>query len=276
MAYKASKKNAEYFWSENFEEFKSEDVKRYNFGITNYNFNTVLYDKLILNLLEPILEAVQHSGRILDAGGGTGKWSVYFAQMGFKVDLIDISKPMLEFAKGWIAKQQLEHKISITHGSICSLPYDDYSFDIVFSERNPISHCGKKADSYKAITELYRVLKPEGYFWGCVLNRIRKAAQLVMELDFQRAQDLLESGVLLRSSNEFTYYYLKSELTEILEATGFHDIQLYPTTAMAEWIPSAWLLADEPLEQLLKIEKLVKNIPEAINYGVRLHTIARK
>ena len=276
MDYKSSRKNDEYFWRENFEEFKKEDVKKYDEGIMNYNFNTNLYDKLIINLLDPILDTIPHSGEILDAGGGTGKWSIYFAQKGFHVQLIDISKPMLDFASDRIKNLQLNNNVTIIHGSICSLPFEDQSFDFIFSERNPISHCGKRKAAYKAIMELYRVLKPTGFLWACVLNKIRKVAQLIMELDFKRAQELLKSGTMIRSHNEYTYYFLENELKELLANTGFHDIQIYPTTAMAELIPSAWLLGNEPLEQLLKIEQMVHCMPEARNFGVRLHAIAQK
>lgn len=276
MDYKSSKKSEEYFWKENFEKFKNEDVQKYDIGITKYSFNTELYDKLIFNLLNPILDTIPHSGKILDAGGGTGKWSAYFAQKGFHVELIDISKPMLDFASNRIKDLGLNNNVIITHGSICSLPYENDSFDFVFSERNPISHCGRREDSYKAIIELYRVLKPACFLWACVLNRVRKVAQLVMELDFKRAQELLDNGTMPRSANEHTYYYLESELVDLLSNTGFHDIHVYPTTAMAELIPSAWLLGDEPLKQLLKIEKMIQCLSEARNYGVRLHAIARK
>lgn len=276
MDYKSSHKNDEYFWKENFEEFKKKDVKKYDKGIMSYNFNRNLYDKLIIDLLDPILDTIPHSGKILDAGGGTGKWTVYFAKKGFHVHLIDISKSMLDFASDRINDLQLNNNVTILHGSICSLPFENQAFDFVFSERNPVSHCGKREASYKAVMELYRVLKPTCFLWACVLNRIRKVAQLVMELDFKRAQELLKSGTMARSQNEYTYYYLENELTELLANTGFRDIQIYPTTAMAELIPSAWLLGDEPIEELLKIEKKVYCMPEARNYGVRLHAIAKK
>ena len=276
MEYKSSKKNDQYFWRENFEEFKKEDVQKYDYGIKNYNFNSNLYDKLILSMLDSILSALPPCSKILDAGGGTGKWSIYFAQRGFSVDLLDISDAMLEFAANEIESNNLRKKINVIKGSICDLPFSDNSFDFVFCERNPISHCGKKEMSYQSVTEMYRVLKPSGFFWGCVLNRIRKVAQLVMELDFKRAQELLEYGTLPRSLNEYTYYYFENEYMNLLKQTGFHDIHIYPTTSMAELIPSAWLLGNEPLNELLIIEKKVRNIDEAKNYGVRFHAIAQK
>jgi ubiquinone/menaquinone biosynthesis C-methylase UbiE len=87
---KSSKKSDQYFWKENFETFQELEAVRYHEGVTKYPFSTSLYDRLMEKLLEPIF-AVPGRLNILDAGGGTGKWSVYFAKKGHGVTLMDVA-----------------------------------------------------------------------------------------------------------------------------------------------------------------------------------------
>nr|WP_173812709.1 class I SAM-dependent methyltransferase [Dendrosporobacter quercicolus]NSL47779.1 class I SAM-dependent methyltransferase [Dendrosporobacter quercicolus DSM 1736]SDM76669.1 Ubiquinone/menaquinone biosynthesis C-methylase UbiE [Dendrosporobacter quercicolus] len=272
---KSSKLSNQYFWKENFETFENEEALKYHYGVTQYPFNFSLYDKLVEKIIDPILSEKKQL-QILDAGGGTGKWSVYFAKKGHQVTLIDVAEPMLKVAREVVEKEKLLNKIVIEKGDIVHLSYKDQSYEFVFSDRNPISHCGQKENSYQSIRELYRVLRKDGIIFGCVLNRMRKVAQLAMELDLDRALQLTKEGDLQRGQNDFSHYYLADELKAILLDTGFTDIKIYPTTVFTEFIPNAWLLDEIPLEKLLKLELLARERPDLISYGVRFHFIARK
>lgn len=272
---KSSKKSDQYFWKENFETFEGEEAVRYHEGVTKYPFNLNLYDVLMEKLLGPIL----NSGRplkILDAGGGTGKWAIYFAKKGHSVTLMDVAEPMLKVAKEAAEQEGLGSSIIIEKGDIVNLAYEDESFDFVFSDRNPISHCGRKEDSYKSVQELYRVLKPGGTILGCVLNRLRKVAQMSMELDLDRALKLVAEGDLKRSENEYTHYYLLDELKDVLESKGFNEVKICGTTIFAEFIPTAWVLDEIPVKKLLELEEKARGYPEMTSYGVRFHFTAKK
>lgn len=273
--YSSTNKSNQYVWKENFEEFRDEEALNYHFGVTQYPFNLNLYDKLMEKFLEPIISSPAPL-QILDAGGGTGKWSVYFAKRGHKVTLMDVALPMLEVAGRVMEEEGLTNNVIVEQGDIVHLHYSDSSFDAVFSDRNPISHCGKKDDSYQAFNELYRVLKPGGYVIGSVLNRMRKVAQMAMELDLDRALRLAEQGDIQRAENEYTHYYMLDELKACLANTGFTNIRIYPTTVFTELIPTAWLLDEIPLAKLLQLELKARELPELASYGVRFHFLARK
>jgi ubiquinone/menaquinone biosynthesis C-methylase UbiE len=272
---KSSKKSNQYFWKENFETFQNEEAVRYHQGVTENPFSTKLYDALMDKLLAPILSSSKCLN-ILDAGGGTGKWAVYFAKKGHKVTLCDVAEPMLDIARSVVVQEGLQDKVTVEQGNIVELSYKDESFDFVFSDRNPISHCGKKEDSYKSINELYRVLKPGGKIIGCVLNRMRKVAQMTMELDLSRALSLIEEGDIRRGENEYTHYYLLDELKTVLLDTGFIDTSVYGTTVFTELIPTAWVLDEIPLKQLLELEIKAREYSEIQSYGVRFHFVSNK
>ena len=48
------------------------------------------------------------SGVVLDAGGGTGKWTIPIVEKGLKVVLYDISREMLNVARRKIVGKNLE------------------------------------------------------------------------------------------------------------------------------------------------------------------------
>jgi ubiquinone/menaquinone biosynthesis C-methylase UbiE len=104
---------------------------------------------------------------ILDAGGGTGRWSVPLAKMGYKVILCDISQGMLQQAENKILKEGLSDKVKIQEEDLTCLSFADQTYDFVLCEDGPISI----SDSQKVVRELVRVLKKKGKIWASVLGR---------------------------------------------------------------------------------------------------------
>lgn len=271
---KSSNKPDEFFWRENFEEFSSAQVEAYHAGVTRNPFNESLYDPLLVPLLEPVLRSEPIT--ILDAGGGSGKWAVYFARRGHRVTLVDVARPMLAKAEEVVERAGVRERVTIRHGTIAELPFADASFDLVFSDRNPISHVGRRPQSHQAIRELARVLRKNGTFVASVLNKHRKAAQLVSELDLDRAKAFLATGELQRADLEYTHYYTRRELEGCLDAAGIDVALLHGTTVFAEWIPTAWLLNDDVAARLRHLEELARADPDLASYGVRLHVVGKK
>jgi len=120
-------------------------------------------------LREPLLsEAVKalnlpSRSRGLDAGCGIGLQSLLLADAvgpDGHVTGLDISPEFLQYAGGLIAKSELSDRILFKQGNIYNLPFENNSFDWVWSadcagypvEANPVSLIG----------ELSRVVKPGG------------------------------------------------------------------------------------------------------------------
>ena len=78
---------------------------------------------------------------ILDAGGGTGNFSIECAKKGHEVVLTDISSGMLEEAKKKIKKLGLEEKITILNQDIINMnDLISNHFDFVVSLGDPVSY----------------------------------------------------------------------------------------------------------------------------------------
>ncbi|MEM3026583.1 MAG: class I SAM-dependent methyltransferase, partial [Thermoproteota archaeon] len=111
-----------------------------------------LYDKITWRYIEPYLPK---SGVVLDAGGGTGKWTIPMVKKGLKVVLYDISREMLNVARLKIMGEQLENMVVFKEGDICEIDFPENHFNFVLAEGDPISYC---SNPDRAVGELARVL----------------------------------------------------------------------------------------------------------------------
>jgi len=107
---------------------------------------------------------------ILDAGCGSGVYSIKLAKRGADVKAIDISEKMIEIAK---AEQPSKLAIEYTVGDLYNLPYKDKVFDIIF--------CTYVIDTIKDIdkvmAEFFRVLKREGQIVISISHPVKQLSE---------------------------------------------------------------------------------------------------
>ncbi len=101
--------------------------------------------------------------RILDIGGGPGRYSLWLAEHGHRVVLADLSPRLIESARSKIAASSAaSHVEEITVADARDLSrWADGSFDAVVS-LGPFYHLTDPADRQSAAIELVRVLRPSG------------------------------------------------------------------------------------------------------------------
>lgn len=106
---------------------------------------------------------------ILDAGCGTGIFSIIFANNGAaKVVGIDISPGSLATARSLKDKFNLEN-VEIRKEDMLDLPFEDESFDIVWAW-GTVHHT---THPLRAISELIRVLRPDGSLFLAIYKKTR-------------------------------------------------------------------------------------------------------
>jgi len=107
--------------------------------------------------------------RVLDAGCGTGIFSVIFASKGASQVLgTDISQGSLETARNLREKFNLQN-VEFLEEDMLQLPFEDDSFDIVWAW-GTVHHT---TNPFKAIDELARVLKRGGSLLLAVYRRTK-------------------------------------------------------------------------------------------------------
>lgn len=179
--------------------------------------------------------------QVLDAACGTGDFSIEIARRypELKLTAVDISSGMLAKMKAKLNKAGLApsrfapdgtalNGVSAEIGDCCALKYADGSFDsvtVAFGVRN-------FEDKEKALSEIFRVLKPEGHFVMLELslpgNRMARAA---FKVYFTHVMPHIGSGL---THNRAAYRYLpasvmtfpkKREWMATLEKAGFRNIR---------------------------------------------------
>ncbi len=200
--------------------------------------------------------------KALDAGCGGGRYTVALKKIGFgEVVGIDISKPGLGNCRARLAQKGIEG-ISYKEGTVLDLPFDDESFDFVFS--NGVLHHTR--DLVKGIHELLRVLKrggngflylienPGGIYWDVI--EILRCVMKDVDFEYARAVfrmlgvppnrrffilDHIMAPINIRSTCEEIEGWLReagaSELRRLPRGTDFDRVeQVYQKKPHAELI----------------------------------------
>lgn len=99
------------------------------------------------------LKYLKKGDKILDAGCGTGRNSIYLKERGYDVVGTDLSKVAISRARKAAKDLKIQYKVD----SVEKSSFPDRSFDKIF--------CGQvlhAVDFEEAVRELYRILKPDG------------------------------------------------------------------------------------------------------------------
>lgn len=104
---------------------------------------------------------LRKDARVLDIGGGFGGAARYLAKnVGCRVTVLNLSEKENERDRQMNKEQGLEHLIDVVDGSFEDIPFDDATFDVVWSQ-DAILHSNNRD---KVVKEAARVLKPGGEF----------------------------------------------------------------------------------------------------------------
>ena len=142
--------------------------------------NEVLYNTQVISFLEElwgdgflspggsdevdkVLEGINiKDQRVLDIGSGSGACAILLAKsyLAKTVVGIDVEPPVCEAAQARILAAGLSEKISIELVSPGQLPFENDSFDVVFSKDSIIHIPDKSA----LASDVFRLLKPGGHF----------------------------------------------------------------------------------------------------------------
>ncbi len=116
--------------------------------------------------------------KVLDAGCGTGNFTLKLAELGCKVVGIDISGKMLDIARG---KIRPDLNIELRQMDIYRLDFPDEEFDGVFS----MAAFEFVYEPQKAFNEMYRVLKKGGNLLIGTINRESSWGELYLSKEMQ-------------------------------------------------------------------------------------------
>ena len=216
---------------------------------------------------------------ILDAGGGTGIWSVELASRGYRTVLVDISDGMLREASAKVESLGLSSQIQVRSGDIRSMPeFDDAQFSMVLCQGDPLSYCG---DHVMALRELVRVLKPGGTLVASVDNRARALRWIQDSADLAPVEELLSLGTVAspqeHEHDSYTVHaFTAEELKGLFEDAGLQVLRIIGKPVIVDRL-SCFRSPDPAVQsRLLEIELKYCDDPSYYPWGGHLEIVGRK
>lgn len=106
---------------------------------------------------------------IFDIGGGPGRYSIYLAEKGHKVTLLDLSKKNIEVAKEKSAERGITLE-SYIHGNALELDKHEKKYDVILL-MGPLYHLIKESDRKAAVEVALNLLKPGGIIFASFISK---------------------------------------------------------------------------------------------------------
>lgn len=104
-----------------------------------------------------LVDKIPANGSVLEIAPGPGYFCIELAKLGsFQITGLDISKSFVEIARRNAAEAGLN--IDFREGNASAMPFKDNTFDFTFCQ----AAFKNFSEPVKAISEMYRVLKPNG------------------------------------------------------------------------------------------------------------------
>ena len=256
--------------------------------IYNSEFDSLffkVYDSVTWKYLEPYIPT-KPEAMVLDAGGGTGRWSIQMAKKGCKVFLVDISQGMLEVAKENIKKEEVQDRIVIQKGDITKLDYPNQTFDLVLCEHVMFLFPNPEL----VVNEMVRVLKRNGLliisagnFYVAALKDIPDKIDEVINLLSEQSHISLkrkQAKVIVKTGPK-VHLITPNEFRELLERNGLKIAKIIGKgITMPLRIPSKTYTkkkySKEQLKKILQIEFALCEKTDALGLAGHLHAVAYK
>lgn len=235
-----------------------------------------LYDAITWQNIKQFLPK-KKSGIVLDAGGGTGHWTIKLAKQGYRVMLTDISENMLKVAERRIKKEKLEDRIETRIADIRNMScFTSNQFDMALAEGDPVSYC---LDPEKAIMELTRVVKPNAPVIVSVDSKYPIISRLIAERSYDVLSEFLRTGIIDSRDREFKLQAFSSEELRVLfKKCGLRTVRIIGKPILIQLLPMEKRdqIVRKDFKRILRLELKFCDVPSLVGVGGHLEAVGIK
>jgi ubiquinone/menaquinone biosynthesis C-methylase UbiE len=182
-----------------------------------YNWLTPLYDRIVPVLMPEdtlkrrlIQQAHIESGqRVLDLGAGTATLTIMIKQAHPDAEIVGVDGDPHVLDIGRAKAAAARTRLQLDHGFATQLPYDDASFDRVFSSL--MLHHLTADDKRRALVEVWRVLRPGGELHILDFGQPHNVFAWLISLVMRHAEQTKDN--------------IRGLLPNMMQAAGFVDVE---------------------------------------------------
>jgi SAM-dependent methyltransferase len=226
------------------------------------------------------------AGRVLDLGGGPGRYALWLAERGYRVVLADLSPTLLDIAREQVRYSPVGTCIEeIVEADACDLSrWADNTFDAVLA-LGPFYHLPEWSDRERAAAELHRVLRPEGVAFVALMPRyafLRRTLAIPDErhrlADPAFIQRVMEDGVFINDvADRFTggYGVQPEEVMPFFERHGFATRALLACEGMVPDLQDAVadMRQEDPVAYQRTLEVILQSAADPSILGMSGHLL---
>jgi S-adenosylmethionine-dependent methyltransferase len=193
--------------------------------------------------LELIDRHLRVACRILDLGGGPGRYAIALADRGHTVTLADVSPELLENAREKIAEANATGIEAVVEANAVDLGrWEAMSFDAVLAF-GPFYHLTDAQQRNRAMSEIHRVLKPAGKVFAAFVPRLSGLAGLIQRAASSPEQVTADAFAAAVEDGSFRntadsgfqegHYAEPEEMAELLVNAGFEVTEMVSLRGLA-------------------------------------------
>jgi ubiquinone/menaquinone biosynthesis C-methylase UbiE len=233
---------------------------------------------------------LQAPARVLDIGGGPGRYSIWLAEQGYRVTLADLSPELLALAQEKATESGVAMEGFVEANATDLSRFADGSFDAVLC-MGPLYHLILEDDRQRVVSELLRVLRPGGMVFTTFLNRLQTLRVAVnQDIPFftPYTAEIIKkyhyTGILdwqgIPGTFNLAYLFFPKEIAPFMEAGGFETIELISSQSHMGHIQKDLALFAERQPELYEwaLAEFIEqaNEPSILGSGYHILYIGRK
>lgn len=173
-------------------------------------------------------------GRVLDAGGGLGRYSLELCRAGYEVVLLDLSPELIAMARDEFKSEPeavQNRLLEFVLGDIRDLSrFETHHFDAVLCLGGPLTHISDEADRFKAMSELVRVAKPGAVVCVSVMGYLAVLRTILIgfsnELVDPSFQTFVRQGDTIGTTGTVWHFFRADELRQLAESCGLTTLEM--------------------------------------------------